>query len=171
MASELKYVTETGLRKTLNNFLDKMRVWLPFAMGVSQSSTLIVTKKDSEGNDKYAEVALGQYNVSDVDTLFSIGNGSSEDHRSNAFEVKQGGQVLMGKNADYQEDTLFAIGNGPSEDHLSNAFEVKQDGDIFIWRDTDNDGIKDEKVNLQNVLESGGSNSITEDEIDDILKS
>ena len=37
------------------------------------------------------EVALGQYNDSDSDTIFSIGNGTDRTHRSNIFEIRQDG--------------------------------------------------------------------------------
>lgn len=35
-----------------------------------------------------AEVAIGKYNKSDEGTMFSVGNGASEDARRNAFEVR-----------------------------------------------------------------------------------
>lgn len=41
-----------------------------------------------------AEHASGQYNVSNEDTLFSIGDGTSDDERHNAFEItKTGGKL------------------------------------------------------------------------------
>ena len=41
------------------------------------------------------EVALGVYNKSNADTRFSIGVGTSETDRKNAFEVKQNGDVYI----------------------------------------------------------------------------
>ena len=44
------------------------------------------------------EVAYGRYNQSNSDTLFSIGNGSSDTARSNAFEITMTGGKLHDKN-------------------------------------------------------------------------
>lgn len=41
------------------------------------------------------EVAVGSFNVSSSDTLFSIGNGADNSRRKNAFEVKQNGDVYI----------------------------------------------------------------------------
>jgi hypothetical protein len=41
------------------------------------------------------EAAFGQFNKSDIDTRFSIGIGSSDDDRKNAFEVKQNGDIYI----------------------------------------------------------------------------
>lgn len=45
------------------------------------------------------EHACGKWNVSENNTLFSIGNGISDDTRSNAFEIKENGDIyIKGKN-------------------------------------------------------------------------
>lgn len=58
-----------------------------------------------------AEVAIGQYNVSSDNTLFSVGNGTSEDARRNAFEVR-GARPLSATayrlDVESDEDTLYA---------------------------------------------------------------
>lgn len=41
------------------------------------------------------EVAVGSFNVSSSDTLFSIGKGADNSRRKNAFEVKQNGDVYI----------------------------------------------------------------------------
>lgn len=48
-----------------------------------------------------SEIAFGKYNQSNPDTLFSLGNGTSDDDRSNAFEVKTSGNV---KSSGYYAD-------------------------------------------------------------------
>ena len=45
-----------------------------------------------------AEHASGRYNVSNEDTLFSIGDGTSDDERHNAFEITKTGGKLHDKN-------------------------------------------------------------------------
>ena len=48
------------------------------------------------------EAAFGNYNVSTSgETLFSIGNGTDDEHRSNAFEVKADGSVWMNVEGEY----------------------------------------------------------------------
>ena len=43
-----------------------------------------------------AEFACGKYNVSDSNTLFSIGNGTSDTDRKNALEITNDGSVYIG---------------------------------------------------------------------------
>jgi hypothetical protein len=40
------------------------------------------------------ESSFGEYNRSSSDTLFSVGNGTSDNSRSNALEVKTSGNVI-----------------------------------------------------------------------------
>lgn len=53
------------------------------------------------------EVAFGQYNISNTSedasgrTLFSIGNGTDDDNRSNALEVKENGDVYLWIEGDF----------------------------------------------------------------------
>ena len=42
-----------------------------------------------------AETAVGKYNKSDADTLYSVGNGTSDTNRKNAFEVKNNGDAYF----------------------------------------------------------------------------
>lgn len=43
-----------------------------------------------------AEVSFGKFNDSTEDTLFSVGNGTSDDSRSNAFEITKDGVKFFG---------------------------------------------------------------------------
>ena len=60
------------------------------------------------------EFAVGKYNLStfsvkDDATAFSVGNGSSDTNRSNAFEVKQNGLVVLGKSGQIAEGSTYAV--------------------------------------------------------------
>lgn len=72
------------------------------------------------------EVAFGTFNKSNVDTLFSIGNGTDEDTRSNAFEITKTTGKLFDKEIVTKEDiptTLPANGGNAStvNGHTVNA--------------------------------------------------
>ena len=53
---------------------------------------------------KSSEVAYGRYNVSNGDTLFSIGDGTNDDARHNAFEITRTGGTLHNKNIATTDD-------------------------------------------------------------------
>ena len=53
---------------------------------------------------KSSEVAYGRYNVSNNDTLFSIGDGTNDDARHNAFEITKTGGILHDKNIATTDD-------------------------------------------------------------------
>lgn len=120
------YVTEEGLKQTLNNFIQKIKSWLPFKWNKSAVDTLDLTDQ----ND--GEVAFGKYNVSSDNAVLTVGIGD--------------------------------------KDNRKNALEIQKDGDIFILVDTNNDGTLDERVNLQNIISTGGSaDSLTEEDINSII--
>lgn len=50
-------------------------------------------------NNNY-EHASGTYNISNSDTLYSVGIGTSENDRKNAFEIKQNGEVYINIDSD-----------------------------------------------------------------------
>ena len=58
------------------------------------------------------EVAYGSHNKSNIDTLFSIGDGTSDNERHNAFEITKTGGILHDKNIATTDDlpdlTLYA---------------------------------------------------------------
>lgn len=120
------YITEQGLKQTLNDFIQKMKSWLPFKWNKSTVDTLDLSENDGE-------VAFGKYNVSSEDSILTVGIGDEENRK--------------------------------------NALEIQKDGDIYILVDSDDDGTPDERVNLQNIISTGGSaDSLTEDEINSIIK-
>lgn len=123
----MRYITETGLSITLNNFIKKLKSWLPFKWNKSTVDTLNLTE------DNNGEVAFGQYNISTNESVLTVGIGE--------------------------------------EDNRKNALEIQKDGEIYILMDSNNDGINDERVNLQNIISSGGScDSLTEEDINSIIK-
>lgn len=120
------YITEQGLKQTLNDFIQKLKSWLPFKWNKSTVDTLDLSENDGE-------VAFGKYNVSSKDSVLTVGIGDEEKRK--------------------------------------NALEIQKDGDIYILVDSDDDGTPDERVNLQNIISTGGSaDSLTEDEINSIIK-
>ena len=58
---------------------------------------------------QYAQTVIGRYNDNQTDTLFEVGNGSS-DARSNAFEVTYSGYIRTGKG--YEKIAFGKNGNG-----------------------------------------------------------
>lgn len=88
------------------------------AEGYNTRSFGIATHSEGHGTiaKNIGEHASGIYNVSNGDTQFSIGVGTSEDDRKNAFEVKQNGDIyiegiggFIGNNYDKSEDVATVI--------------------------------------------------------------
>jgi len=81
--------TLSGSVQSMNSGLDA----LINRLGYTDNDTLV---KNGE-----REVAFGQYNISNTSedpsgtTIFSIGNGTDNENRSNAFEVRQNGDVYL----------------------------------------------------------------------------
>ena len=77
--------------KQLDELLEKL--------GYKDNDTLVINNPN--------EVAFGKYNVSNTSedasgqTIFSIGNGKSDENRSNALEVRADGTVLMWVEGDF----------------------------------------------------------------------
>lgn len=84
---------ETAVNVRVDNLINELQPLL--------NDTLVTT------NDK--EAALGKYNVSNTSedasgrTIFSIGNGTADDARSNALEVRENGDVYMWIEGDYMQ--------------------------------------------------------------------
>ena len=88
-------VTLKGLQSALSKFLDKLIGYLPIKGSADTENTL-----QTQGSQGQSEVAMGSFNSSSSDTLMSIGNGSSEENRKNAFEVKTDGSIYIEKNGE-----------------------------------------------------------------------
>jgi hypothetical protein len=90
----LKTTPQTLSDKDKNQLLDNLGIAnLPFSGGESENSAVL-----KGGNNKVTnanEVALGKYNESNNDTMFSIGIGTSDTDRKNAFEVKGNGDIYF----------------------------------------------------------------------------
>lgn len=85
------------------------------------------------------EHASGIYNVSNGDTQFSIGVGTSEDDRKNAFEVKQNGDIYIkgiggytGNNHVESKDVATVINN------IEHNFEKKHPVISLVHNDIEN---------------------------------
>lgn len=86
----------------------------PFEKGDAENSAVL-----KGGNNQTTcanEVALGKYNKSNSSTYFSVGIGTSDTDRKNAFEVKQNGDIYIegvggydGTNTDESEDVATVI--------------------------------------------------------------
>jgi len=78
-------ITASGLSKAIESLVEKL--------GYKDNDTLVTTNEH--------EVAFGEYNISNTDietsgqTIFSIGNGVSNENRSNAVEVRKNGDVYL----------------------------------------------------------------------------
>lgn len=85
-------VSNNNLKAILTEFLKRVKELIPATIksGNDNSESLEI-KNDTE-------TAIGSFNVSSEDTLLSVGNGKSEDDRSNAFEVKQNGDIHITTN-------------------------------------------------------------------------
>lgn len=91
------------------------------------------------------ETASGKYNVSNDNTLFSIGDGTADDARHNAFEITTTGGKLHDKDiatTDLIPTTLPA--NGGNADYATNAGNAStlfindsNKNGIFYWRGGD----------------------------------
>ena len=84
----------------LGIFWDKAKQYIDtlgtdIVIGKGDAENSAVLKGGNNQTTSECEVALGKYNASNYDTQFSIGIGTSEDDRKNAFEVKQNGDIYI----------------------------------------------------------------------------
>ena len=85
------------------------------------------------------EHASGKYNVSNGDTQFSVGIGTSDNNRKNAFEVKKNGDIyiegiggFIGDNSDGSKDVATVINN------IEHNFEKKHPVISLVHNDIEN---------------------------------
>lgn len=82
-------VSNTNLKSILTEFLNRVKEMIPVVKSNVNTDSLEV-----KGN---TETAMGSFNASSDDTLLSVGNGTSEENRSNAFEIKENGDIYITK--------------------------------------------------------------------------
>ena len=58
-----------------------------------------------------AQTVIGKYNEPDNDSLFIVGNGSDINDRSNAFEIKTDGTIVLANGTELTPEDFFAIKN------------------------------------------------------------
>ena len=92
--NDIKQINNTlnAINQTINNDV-LLKKDSPFEKGDVENSAVL-----KGGNNKTTnanEAALGKYNISNSDTRFSIGIGTSETNRKNAVEVEQNGDVYI----------------------------------------------------------------------------
>ena len=86
-----------------------------------------LTVGDNTITSKIGEVALGQYNVSNENTIFSIGDGTSDDQRHNIFEIRVGSDNQFGIYFNDQDlYTLIKNISGLNPDDISNLNRLLQ---------------------------------------------
>jgi hypothetical protein len=91
----MAYVTETGLRSALSQFLNNLVAWLPIKGFTTNSKS----KQDTLTVQNEGEIAMGYHNESSADTLVSVGNGV-EGAPKNAFEITKDGSVYVMNGSD-----------------------------------------------------------------------
>lgn len=86
-----------------------------------------LTVGDNTITSKIGEVALGQYNVSNENTIFSIGDGTSDDQRHNIFEIRVGSDNQFGIYFNDQDlYTLIKNISGLNPDDIANLNRLLQ---------------------------------------------
>lgn len=58
---------------------------------------------------KQGQVAVGEYNDNQTDTIFEVGNGEYDSNRSNAFAVRRDGGIVFGSGASATKYYIYAI--------------------------------------------------------------
>lgn len=89
----------------LNKILEKLHDWMPFKKnngGIVQSESNGETTLQTVNN---GEIALGRYNVTDSNTLFTIGIGD-ENQRKNAIRISKNGEIFIITNIKGQPESL-----------------------------------------------------------------
>lgn len=108
----------------------------------------------------FAEASFGKYNLShesddpSIATLFSIGNGSEEE-RKNAFEVKEDGEIYIGKRTESLQTILYNLENYFLNDKYDILEQQLSDLDAYSRSNIEalKELIKANKLDLQNYKE------------------
>lgn len=80
----------------VETILHKLQDWMPFKR---KNGGILQDSRDENGEQTLqttnnGEIALGSYNISDAETLLSVGIGKREE-RKNAISVKQNGEIFI----------------------------------------------------------------------------
>lgn len=79
----------------IKGILNKLKVWMPFHQNTDGS--VVQTEADGSTTNEVNnpnEVALGKYNLSDINTIFSLGIGE-EGNRKNAVKINKNGEIFI----------------------------------------------------------------------------
>lgn len=80
----------------IKGILNKLYNWLPFRQ--NSDGSIIQTEADGTTTNQVNnpnEVALGKYNLSDLETVLSIGIGKDDNNRKNALKINQNGEIYI----------------------------------------------------------------------------
>jgi len=145
----------------------------PFATALGSHTAAFGAVSTSLGDNTtaqaYASLAMGRYNLMDgsqtewnsYDPLFVIGNGSSENNRSNAFEVKKSGVTyipsLYMTTSSENKKAVMVDSNGKlcvqnvKDDGFSEIEQLKKENQMLI----ENNRIQDARIEkLEKMLEN-----------------
>lgn len=137
-------VEDTAGFNTINGTLNTVRGTNSAVFGCNNEQNNIGNLVSGVGNkvNNFGETAVGRYNSSSPTTnrktLFSVGNGTSEKHRSNAFEVRENGDVFIWLNGEYvllQQYIAYSLDSNtggvtaPSEEQLTAMVPGKKPND------------------------------------------
>lgn len=170
----------------INTILTKLYEWMPFKRrngGVIQNDTNITTNEN--------EIALGSYNMSDSNTILSIGIGNNID-KKNAIKICKNGEIfivtnpLNGKVESLQEvldkngvsicDDYEEMISYINESYIGKCFYLKSES---VYNDNSyeeglyiisfsSDGIK--PIKIGDSIKKELSNYYTKSEVNEILK-
>ena len=79
----------------IKGILNKLYNWLPFRQ--NSDGSIVQTEADGTTTNEVNnpnEIALGKYNLSDFDTVFSIGIGDKT-QRKNAISINRNGEIFI----------------------------------------------------------------------------
>lgn len=81
----------------IDALLDRLYKWMPFKR---KNGGIVQDSLDSEGNNTNqvsnpGEIALGNYNKTNTDTVLSVGVGNSDADRRNALEIRKDGMIYI----------------------------------------------------------------------------
>lgn len=91
--------------------------------GIARGKNSFVNGEGTVSNNSN-ESAIGQYNQSNSDTIFSVGVGDSNTNRKNAFEIRKDGNIYYLQNGEYKnlQSVINAIPSGGSVIVTSSPF-------------------------------------------------